>query len=321
MARPTKQGLDYFPFDVDLFSDPVIEMVSGKYEAKGELAVVKLLNEIYRQNGYYLEWNELTAGQLQKRVPGASAGMIEQIVGLLVKWNYFDSKLFDSEKVLTSAHIQEVYFEATKRRKSTRPTKYVINVNNNSTSKEVNVDINAQSKVKESKVKKSKDKKPPAYADDSPYIILSRSLYSKMKANNPTMKKVTDKEFNSKMQKWANTMRLAVERDGRTVEQLQKAINWSQNHEFWSGVILSADSLRQKFDTMSVQSQKDAERKKNGGRRVVERETLPDWAKEPDEQPKSEPKKADPKVTERINQQLKALRGRSKPENIGGNNV
>ncbi|MEM1455603.1 DUF4373 domain-containing protein [Pediococcus pentosaceus] len=156
MARPTKEGLDYFPQGVNFFSNPIVEMVSGKYEAKGELAVVKLVTEIYKQHGYYLEWNELTAGQLQKRVPGASSGLIEQVVGLLVKWNYFDSKLFDSDKILTSVEIQETYFEATKRRKGPRPTEYLlINVNNNSNSNEVNVNINPQSKVKESKVNKS----------------------------------------------------------------------------------------------------------------------------------------------------------------------
>lgn len=156
MARPTKEGLDYFPQGTDFFSNPIVEMVSGKYEAKGELAVVKLVTEIYKQHGYYLEWNELTAGQLQKRVPGASSGLIEQVVGLLVKWNYFDSKLFDSDKILTSVEIQETYFEATKRRKGPRPTEYLlVNVNNNSTSNEVNVNINPQSKVNKSKPNKS----------------------------------------------------------------------------------------------------------------------------------------------------------------------
>ena len=82
--------------------------------------------------------------------------MLNQIVNRLVLWGFFDKELFDSVKVLTSENIQATFFEATKRRKTPKPTKYIVNVNNNSQSETVNADINAQSKVKESKVNKSK---------------------------------------------------------------------------------------------------------------------------------------------------------------------
>ncbi|ACZ63917.1 recombinase [Enterococcus phage phiFL2A] len=58
--------------------------------------------------------------------------------------------------MLTSENIQATFFEATKRRKTPKPTKYIVNVNSNSQSETVNADINTQSKVKESKVNKSK---------------------------------------------------------------------------------------------------------------------------------------------------------------------
>ena len=43
MARPIKNGLDYFPFDVQFFSDDKIVAVSVEYGLKGEISVVKLL--------------------------------------------------------------------------------------------------------------------------------------------------------------------------------------------------------------------------------------------------------------------------------------
>ena len=150
MARPVKEGLDYFPLDVDIFEDEKIEAIAGEFGPKGELAVIKLLCAIYKK-GYFILWNDLTQATLLKRLPGASKEMINQIVNRLVSWGFFDEALFDSVRVLTSENIQATYFEATKRRKTPKPTKYVINVNNNSQSNEVNVDINAQSKVNKTK--------------------------------------------------------------------------------------------------------------------------------------------------------------------------
>ena len=36
MARPVKDGLDYFPLDVDVFEDEKIEAIAGEFGLKGE---------------------------------------------------------------------------------------------------------------------------------------------------------------------------------------------------------------------------------------------------------------------------------------------
>ncbi|MGG5340201.1 hypothetical protein IGJ48_002913 [Enterococcus pernyi] len=156
MARPTKDGLDYFPLDVDVFEDEKIEAIAGEFGLKGEIAVIKLLCAIYKK-GYFILWNDLTQATLLKRLPGVSKEMLNQIVNRLVIWGFFDKKLFDSVEVLTSENIQATYFEATKRRKSPKPTKYVINVNNNTQDERDNDDINPQSKGNKSKVNEIKE--------------------------------------------------------------------------------------------------------------------------------------------------------------------
>ncbi|MDT2481155.1 DnaD domain protein [Enterococcus avium] len=78
--------------------------------------------------------------------------MLEQIVIRLVTWGFFDEDLFNSAKVLTSENIQARYLEATKRRKPTKPLKYLINANNNSQAEGVIVNINPQSKGNKTKV-------------------------------------------------------------------------------------------------------------------------------------------------------------------------
>lgn len=153
MARPKKNGLDYFPLDVDIFEDEKIEAIAGEFGTKGELAVIKLLCAIYKR-GYFILWDDLTQATLLKRLPGSSKEMINQIVNRLVSWGFFNEELFNSVRVLTSENIQATYLEATKRRKLPKPTKYIINVDNNQQTSAVNVNNNPQRKVNKRKDRK-----------------------------------------------------------------------------------------------------------------------------------------------------------------------
>ncbi|MEG6580776.1 DUF4373 domain-containing protein [Lactiplantibacillus plantarum] len=155
MARPVKEGLDYFPLDVDFAVNDKTEAIMGEFGPKGVLFMIYLLSAVY-QNGYYLQWNKLKQMQLANRIEGVSPELTNQIVNRLIAYGTFSEELFNSAKVLTSLRIQETYEDATKRRKSQKPTKYWINVDINKDTSVVNVDINPQSKVNKSKVNKSK---------------------------------------------------------------------------------------------------------------------------------------------------------------------
>lgn len=155
MARPVKDGLEYFPFDVDFATNEKTEAIAGEFGAKGVLVFIYLLGAVYHK-GYFLRWTELTKNQIANRVDGATGELVGLVIKRLVAYGVFDESLFQSDNVLTSQRIQETYFEATKRRKSQKPTLYVVNVDNNSLSSDINVDINTQSKVNESKQNETK---------------------------------------------------------------------------------------------------------------------------------------------------------------------
>lgn len=155
MARPVKEGLDYFPLDVDFAVNDKTEAIMGEFGPKDVLFMIYLLSAVY-QNGYYLQWNKLKQMQLANRIAGVSPELANQIVNRLIAYGTFSEELFNSAKVLTSQRIQETYEDATKRRKSQKPTKYWINVDINKDTSVVNVDINPQSKVNKSKSNKSK---------------------------------------------------------------------------------------------------------------------------------------------------------------------
>lgn len=176
MARPVKDGLDYFPLDVGIFDDEILIGISGDFGTKGELAVIKLLCAVY-QKGYFIVWNDLMQAKIAKQLD-SSKDLVNQIVARLVEWQFFDKDLFNSAKVLTSVNIQNRYFEAIKRRKSPKPTLYVINVDINTDSSVVNDDINTQSKVNKSKVNEIKE--PITNATNDLYINAREKTFNKI---------------------------------------------------------------------------------------------------------------------------------------------
>lgn len=255
MARPSKEGLDYFPLDVDFVVNAKTEAIMGEFGAKGVLLMIYLLSAVY-QNGYFLRWDKLKQMQLANRVEGSSPELVDQIVDRLIDYGTFDKELFNSAKVLTSHRIQETYLDATKRRKQQKPTLYWINDDNNPSSSVVNVDINPQSKVNKSKVNKSKKNISPrskssrTYAPtDRPYQI-AEHLYKRILEHQPDLKKPD-------LQKWANEIRLAHERDKRDYDKLDKLVDWAQADDFWQGNILSTKKLREKYDTLTGQANRE----------------------------------------------------------------
>lgn len=309
MARPNKDGLDYFPFDVDFFQDERIEAISGEFGIKGEIFIVKLLSAVYKK-GYFVVWNDLVKSQLLKRVPGASKDLLDQIVNRLVTWGYFDESLFNSAKVLTSEEIQATYLEATKRRKSPKPTKYLINVDINPQTTVVNANINTQSKVNKTKVNKTKQNTKPAprkkreYPDSDPNMKLAKFLYKNILDHGIEIKKPN-------LQKWADTLRLLIERDERPGKQVQDTIKWIYQDAvdpFWRNTVQSAEGLRRNFDQITGKIKLEKEQPIGGHshqKPAKQAETVPEWMQKKEYQP------VDDESMETFNEAMKKLKGAS----------
>ena len=188
MARPNKQGLDYFPLDVGIFENEKILAISGEFAVKGEIIVLRLLCEIYR-NGYFVEFSELLKNKLAK-LGGLSGGLVEEVVKQLVKYGFFDGSLFSEYNILTSKNIQKTFLEATKRRKEIDISQFWllngVNANINNTSSGVNANINSQSKVNKSKVNVLLEKEPKMYIGD--FSKNSENDFSKNENPNPELK-------------------------------------------------------------------------------------------------------------------------------------
>jgi len=58
MARKGKVGIDYFSHDVDMLHDRKVKILKAKHGLLGYAVYLRLLEELYRDKGYYLQVDE-----------------------------------------------------------------------------------------------------------------------------------------------------------------------------------------------------------------------------------------------------------------------
>lgn len=160
MPRPIKNGVDYFPLDVHL--DEKFELIEAEFGLTGFAVVVKLLQRIYGQDGYYCEWNDEVALLFGKRI-GLGGSAVSEIVSASIRRGLFDQTLYDRYQILTSAGIQKRYFEAVARRKVVNvEAAYLLvevtQVPQNVHINRVNVDINPENVCNNPQTKENKTK-------------------------------------------------------------------------------------------------------------------------------------------------------------------
>lgn len=185
MPRPIKNGVDYFPLDVHL--DEKFELIEAEFGLTGFAVVVKLLQRIYGQDGYYCEWNDEVALLFGKRI-GLGGSAVSEIVSASIRRGLFDQTLYDRYQILTSAGIQKRYFEAVARRKVVNvEAAYLLvevtQVPENVHINRVNVDINPenvcnnpQTKENKTKGKKIKEKNDDNARDGGLIAYLTSNL-------------------------------------------------------------------------------------------------------------------------------------------------
>ncbi|EHH5516339.1 DUF4373 domain-containing protein [Listeria monocytogenes] len=176
MARPLKEGLDYFPLDVDADYDDKFQLIETLHGPTGFAIMIKLFMKIYSQNFFY-KWTETEQILFAKRV-NVDINTLKTVVNDCIKYDLFDNNLFNEFQILTSLGIQERYFTAIGRRKKqivvleyllldrsevTNLCPKIVFANINGVNDDINTEqeglmstLSTQTKVKESKVNKSK---------------------------------------------------------------------------------------------------------------------------------------------------------------------
>ena len=195
MARPFKDGLDYFSLDVGFLRDPKIRKLLRAKGYLGVLTYLSVISHIYRDKGYYAIYDSEFVSEVTDDLSGNKApdlnvvsSVIEESIlcGLLLRRRLCENSNNDitterrkTVDIITSKRVQEQFLLSTKRRKNVKvdgkiwllsqsemqeilgggePCLKIINVDINGVNvdiNEVNADINTQRESKKEIEKES----------------------------------------------------------------------------------------------------------------------------------------------------------------------
>lgn len=167
MARPIKEGLDYFPLDTSFYNNRKIRRLRKSQGAKGIGIWIVLLAMIYEGKGYYIVFDENALFDIAD-VCGVTESAVQEVVNACIHFELIDRKLYEGFHILTSKGIQDQYESVCKQSKRNNNIEDRFKVNSektgvfseetpvNSEETPVNSEFSTQRKEKENKEKKNK---------------------------------------------------------------------------------------------------------------------------------------------------------------------
>lgn len=123
MARPTKQGIDYFPLDVQF--DEKVELFIAERGADGLGILLTIWQMTYQNEGYYIRAGDDLCLLVRRRVM-ADIETVRGTVLSAVERGVFDYDMYERYEILTSKAIQKRFFDAAKKKKTVNVVKNYI---------------------------------------------------------------------------------------------------------------------------------------------------------------------------------------------------
>lgn len=167
MARPIKEGMDYFPHDTDASNDEKIEALRALHGNDGYAFYFIILERIYRSNDAELDISKpaVLAALISK--VGVSRERFDEILNTAFDIGCLDKESYEQDQVLTSNGIKKRAKEVDKLRNKWRKSK--VNMVENLEENHVeNRQLTGEIKEKESKVNKTKKNIPPISPQGDP---------------------------------------------------------------------------------------------------------------------------------------------------------
>ena len=197
MARPTKQGIDYYPLDCSF--DDKTEMYIIEKGATGLAVLVTLWQMIYSGHGYYIEDTEDLHLLIKRRID-VGINEVSDCINACLRRNLFDKNMHKHFGILTSKAIQHRFFVAAKKKKTISVVEeYVIKevseiINRVSGGNNwVFVDGNATKEEEEENKRKSKDKNNRSNGFDLFWSVYPKKVKKKQSAAKWKTKHLADK--------------------------------------------------------------------------------------------------------------------------------
>lgn len=126
MARPIKQGLDYFPTDTTFWHSLKVRRLRQYCGSQAPHVLLVMLGLTYQEEGYFLEWNEEVCFLVAESA-GTPEAFVTEVLEKALTLGFFHQEIFEHYQILTSEEIQSRYIMATKKRKEVKlEAKYLL---------------------------------------------------------------------------------------------------------------------------------------------------------------------------------------------------
>ncbi len=119
MPRPKSKGLEYFSHDTDMTDDEKLQFIEAEHGLIGYAVYNKLLEIIYRKEGYYMPFTDRLAMLYAKNF-GIDSEKLVSVIKSCVKEDLFSDNLYSRYAILTSERIQANYVMGCEKRTECR---------------------------------------------------------------------------------------------------------------------------------------------------------------------------------------------------------
>ena len=107
MARPLKDGVDYFPKDTDFYADDKVRLLRAEFGSKGMYLLDYILCDLYGKNGYFIKWDKNKCYLVSDGAGcGCSPEFVSEFISGCIRCSFFDKRVFEMFGALTSVGIQ-----------------------------------------------------------------------------------------------------------------------------------------------------------------------------------------------------------------------
>ena len=181
MGRKIKTGFHYYSIETDRYQDMRIKRLKKEHGCNGIAVYDKILCEIYRVEGSFIEWDESTVFDVAEYF-GLKETQVNEIVNYCCYVGLFDRGLLASERVLTSSSIQLRFIQWSKlaqRKNPFIPERIrIINEEKEKIPEEIG---KLHEEIPQSKEKESKEKEMLSLPWDSPEFLELWEIWKKYK--------------------------------------------------------------------------------------------------------------------------------------------
>ena len=274
MARPIKNSCDYFPHDADMRNHVKVRAIRSKFRTSGYAIWSMFLEYLTGTDGNVCAYTELQFELLSGDFDEEST-VIKAVIDYAVKIEM----LFVEDGFIYSESLNErlapVYAKRGKSKEQSQAQKRHNGryVGKNAVDTVVSVTETPQSKVNKIKVDKSKlDYKKALLSSitiaDYPELnsdyISSAQAFRELFSANLTEAGATTANIDKAKGSWIDDIRLIIEADKYTFDDLSGVYAFLQVNEFWKKNILSTSKLREKMDKLKMEGKSNATNRKFG---------------------------------------------------------